>query len=416
MKCFLKWGDTAKAVVCSIVIVTVVFCINSAIGRIGSPSSLAKELASPREELQRWAIAEKMPIRYRAAFRILVKGTYKLLASDSNPELFRWIFIGYSYLFFLLMFAALYLLLRRLDIGPSWAAAASIATGLLPPVTFAYCFPVHTREDPAAYFLVVLGISAVLANKPIAALVISSAAALVRETTLVISAFFLWVDRRKRWRFLAVVIPFGIVVAVRTAMTWESYNPFHGFAYNVAHPLESAMFLVLTFSFMWPAGFQTFFILRSHRKKLNEPLRSIVETFPVIFMLIFTTTISMARIREIRLIFLFFPWMVPLFAVWLRANTSELKHLLKSTKSKIAAFLLFAALLCAAYLIAPFYEDAVWVYVFAVHAFIFIGVCAVLRGSKQRILSSLNIPIVKRSPMVRLNRSGNKVVSSFVNK
>jgi hypothetical protein len=311
------------------VVLVSVFFLNCALdGSIGSPLHLARELESPRSAPQDWLLQTKIPMKYRALFSWIVRGTWLSFLPNSGGKGFYATYFFWSFAFFYAAVIALYYLLRMLDFSKLLSFLGCILFLSLPPVMLAYVWPVHTREDPLAYLLVVLGIISVLRSKIIPLLIISVLGGLTRETTLIVPFVYAFYTKESyRRKSLVCVVSVASIIAVRIMLGYESYDPFDGGIYNIRHLPETILFLFITYGVFWIPSLVTLYEKWKRRASFRYCWRILVSSTPACLGLIVGTNFLFARVNEIRISFLSFPWIIPLCLCWLRENVFRLKPL-----------------------------------------------------------------------------------------
>lgn len=322
-----------------------VFWLNWAIGAsIASPGHLAHELQSPPNSPQEWGIQTWIPMKYRVLFYWIVKGTWSTLFPQSGAIGFYGVFIFWSILLFYASLIAFYFFLRTLDFSRSTSFVGCLLFLASPPVTLAYLH-VHTREDPLAYFLVVLAMVAVFKSKVVLVSLISILASLTRETTLIVPLVYLLVSGDSlRRRFLVFAPPVLSTLVLRILLGFVAYNPFFGSIRNIEYPVETVCFLFMTFGVLW---LPSFIRLRDMRKQECSPSyawRVLISSAPVALVLVMGTHVTLARAIENRISFLLFPWIIPLALHWFRANTGRIRTLAASRFYQAFAFFIFTFL------------------------------------------------------------------------
>jgi len=341
----IKKTEFAHLVVLLFLLV-VVFAFNwIAGGTITSPRHLAIDLASPPDSPQDWSVQYWIPTEYRALFRWIVQGTYSVLFSPTDAFGFYSAFVFWSFFFFGCALIAFYFYLRVLDLSSTAAFIGGLLFLASPPVLLAYKYPVYTREDPLAYFLVLLGLIAVFKSKAMWVSVISAVAALTRETTLILPLAYVLASRDP-WskKFLVCLPPLLAVVGVRFLLGFAAYDPFEGSIYNLQTPGQTLAFLFCAFGVLWLP-----YLIRMQDKWREGNFASyawqvLVATGPIILILVLGTQIVLARAREIRISFLLFPWVIPLALDWFRANGERLRALVFQIGFWVTAITILAIL------------------------------------------------------------------------
>ncbi|MDE3088653.1 MAG: hypothetical protein KGJ80_04630 [Chloroflexota bacterium] len=295
-------------------------------GTITSPRNLAIDLASPPDSPQAWGVQYWIPTKYRALFRWIVQGTFAAFFSPTDAVGFYGVFVSWSFVFFYGAVVAFYYYLQVLGFSKKTAFIGGVLFLASPPVMLAYKYPVYTREDPLAYLLVTLGLIAVYKSKPVILSLIATAAAWVRETTLILPLVYLLASKDSWRKRLAVcALPVAAVVGIRIMLRYAPYDPFEGSIYNFDVPLQSAAFIFCVFGVLWLPALFNLWQHRRDKRFPSEAWRFLVTTAPMAIILVVGTHIALARAREIRISFLLFPWIIPLALDWFRAHSDRLK-------------------------------------------------------------------------------------------
>lgn len=324
-----------------------VFFLNYALdGSIASPLNLAVELESPKSAPQDWLLQTRIPMKYRALFSWIVKGTWLSFLPNSGAKGFYATYLFWSFVFFFATVIALYYWLRMFDFGKLLSFLGCILFLSSPPVTFAYIYPVHTREDPLAYLLVILGMIAVFRSKVTAVILISILGSLTRETTLIVPFVYLFYTKDSLpVKFLVCLVSVSAIIGIRVFLGYQSYNPLvEGWAFNLSRLPETVLFLFMVYGVLWLPGLAGIYERWKNRASLSYYWRVLVSSTPACLGLILGTNLIFARVREIRIAFLSFPWIIPMCLGWLEAHSSQLKPLLSKRYywlSVVFVFLLF---------------------------------------------------------------------------
>jgi hypothetical protein len=307
-----------------------IFFLNFALnGSIARPLNLAVELESPKSAPQDWQLQTRIPMKYRALFRWIVKGTWLSFLPNSGAKGFYATYLFWSFVFFFTTAIALYYWLRMLDFGRLLSFLGSILFLSSPPVTLAYIHPVHTREDPLAYLLVILGMIAVFRSEVTMLVIISMLGGLTRETTLIVPFVYLFYTKESLpARFLVCLVSVSAIIGIRIFLGYQSYNPLvEGWAFNLRCLPETILFLFMVYGVLWIPGLAGIYERWKNRASLSYYWRVLVSSTPACLGLILGTNLIFARVREIRIAFLSFPWIIPMCLGWLEANSSPWKPL-----------------------------------------------------------------------------------------
>jgi hypothetical protein len=324
-----------------------VFSLNCVLnGSIARPLNLAVELESPKSAPQDWQQQTRIPMKYRALFRWIVKGTWLSFLPNSGARGFYATYVFWSFVFFFSTAVALYYWLRMLDFGKLLSFLGCIIFLSSPPVALAYVYPVHTREDPLAYLLVILGMIAVLRSEVTAVILISILGSLTRETTLIVPFVYLFYTKETLpVRFLVCLVSVSTMIGIRFFLGYQSYNSLvEGWAFNLRRLPETILFLFMVYGVFWIPSLAGIYQRWKNRASLSYYWRILLSSTPACLGLILGTNLIFARIREIRIAFLSFPWIIPMALGWLEGNSSLLKQVVSKRYywlSVVFMFLLF---------------------------------------------------------------------------
>src|SRR5690606_12299809 len=140
---------------------------------------------------------------------------------------------------------------------------------------------------------------------------------LCRETLLLLPFFYLLYGYASiRYRALVFLLGFGVFFLIRAVLNGEGYDPIAlGLMYNLGNMLEVIGFTFLVFSFMWPALFLDIYYIYTRVKNFTDrdPITLLRRSSLPILALVYATTFIGGRVNEIRLLFIFFPWIIVIF-------------------------------------------------------------------------------------------------------
>lgn len=307
-------------------------------GALASPASLLAELHGTADAEQPWQLGEKLPYRYRPLFRAAVLGVYDHL--PHSPESFYRLFVAASALSLLAACLALHALLRGLELDRRETTAGVVLFLLGFPVLFSHDMPIHTREDLLGYAWIALTLLAVVKERPwwqVALLGVVGAS--IRETCL-LGILPVWlVSKDERWQRAATyAIPGAAWLALRFAR-----NPGgQGYDYvsvstapTLEFPLEALLYLFACFGVLWVAAG-----LRLAER--NEPRHPLLA--PRVVLLAFLATAAtgwtMGMIREARITYILFPFVIPLALELFRSPRA--RAILRARPGWLAAGLVLA--------------------------------------------------------------------------
>lgn len=313
----------------------ILFCLNSFLGGyIANPENLAYALDSPPQAPQVWGLQTRLVFKYRLLFRWIVQGTWFILFSHDDAMGFYYVYVFYSFIFFYASLVSLYFLLKTLDFSESVSFAGCLLFLLSPPIILAYMDPVCTREDPLAYFLVILVMIAIIKLKPLLISILLVIAGLVRETTHILLPVYLLVSKDSLQKKVLVCIPpFLSTVVLRIFLGYGGvseyiHNPSRWSVYNIQYPFETISFLFLTFGILWLPSLAR--LTNALQKSLPSDYawEILIKSTPIALLLILGSCIILARPREMRITYLLFPWIIPLALDWFRLNIPRIKILI----------------------------------------------------------------------------------------
>lgn len=323
-----------------------VFALNILAGStITSPQNLAIDLASPPDAPQDWLVQNWALVKYRALFKWIVRGTWSLFFSPADTWSFFVVFVAWSFVFFYGTLITFYYYLRVLDFDRRASFIGCLVFLATPPVLLAYKYPVYTREDVLAYFLVLLGLLAIFKLKPALMSVFAAAAALTRETTLIVPLTYL-IAAHAAWRKRIVYIlpPLLALIGLRWLWGVANGNAFESSVLNLLFPGETIAFMFCVFGVLWlPMGLG----MRDRwhqRESLDYAWQVLTVSGPLIVALVIGAAIFLARAREIRSSFIVFPWALPFALDWFRKRTEYFARLVKNYRYWVFAFSILAAL------------------------------------------------------------------------
>jgi hypothetical protein len=329
-----------------LLLLLLVFGLNWIAGStITSPQNLAADLASPADSPQDWNIQDWSVVKYRALFRLIVRGTWSVFFAPVDAAGFYAVFVSCSFLLFFGTLVALYFYLRALEFDQRTSFAGCLLFLGSPPVLLAYKYPVYTREDPLAYLLVVVGLYAAFKSMAFLVSVISAAAALTRETTLILPlAYFLSAEESWHRRILVWVLPVLAFVGIRIVWGLVVGNSFESSILNFQAPVETAAFLFCVFGVLWLPYLSG---LAARWQKGVFPIhawRVLTSSGPIVFVLVMLATLTIGRAREIRISFLLFPWAIPFALDWFRSHSGYFLERARKLDFWAFAFLTLAVL------------------------------------------------------------------------
>jgi hypothetical protein len=309
-----------------------IFAFNAYAGTtISSPQNLAIDLASPPETPQAWQIQDWPVVKYRALFKTIVQGSWAQFFPPSDAWDFYLVFVGWSFFFFSCAIVTFYFYLRALDFDERQSFAGGLLFLLSPPVLLAYKYPVYTREDCLAYFLLTLGLIAAFKSKAFLVGLISVAATLTRDTAMILPLAYL-VGGRDSWPGRIYVAGMTAAAFVGIRLWWGVVvgNSFESSILNYLFPYETLAFLFCVFGALW---LPYVLGLRNRWQAADYPSeawRLLGTSGPIILAFVLISALTIARAREARIVYILFPWAIPFAMDWFRSNSEYVKRIVSS--------------------------------------------------------------------------------------
>jgi hypothetical protein len=337
-----------------IIILMAVFArhLTSETSLISDQAGLAQLLGSAGSgDVQEWKVSEWPSMRYRILFRGLILGTVEILGGEVSDSTFYHIFVGWCFGLTLLTLLALYYLLGTLGFGHPYRFLGGLLFLFSFPILFAYNYPVFTREDTLAFLWVTLGLIFLVRKRLIMASLIGILAVLSRETGIILAIAIFFGSSGSLLKRIAAIIPtIAALIAVRLIIGFESYNITAGFFRNLQLPIESLFFLFICFGFLWmlaPAGLSCI-----KKSILAGPGHKVMaRSFPWVLAAILAAAAAFSILRENRITFIIFPWIITLALFWIRENIASIMTAFKKKIMIIPLASIFAVLAVASLLI-----------------------------------------------------------------
>lgn len=308
-------------------------------GYLRSQTSLAKELKSPPDSIIQYRIAEQAPFKYRLLFPSVIKGTYYSLYDGNDSDGFYTTYKGWSLLFYISSACVFYFLLATCGFQPGYCFAGSVIFLLLPPMLMAFTLPVHTREDTLGYTLLFLGLIFLVKENRMWFLVTALAAALTRETLLILPLLYLFFSRDPLLlrRLFIAGLPCALWLAVRFLMGHEKYNTWEGLHWNLDNPEQVAGFLFIAFNVCWIPFVIHILFFRSEKSRQAGELSFFYRTALFTLAVILVTTFVGGIYNEIRLLYVLAPWVIIIFLDFIRIYMPVLTSNFKSGRYRLYA-------------------------------------------------------------------------------
>jgi hypothetical protein len=291
---------------------------------LGHDGLLARELRSPVDSVYQWRLADDAPFKYRMLFAGTVLATWTIWRTDANDNAsFKLIYRLLTFTCFTLAVLTFYLLLQTLGFNTMWSVGGAILYLLLPPMSMAFTYPVHTKEDLLGFVLLNTGLIAFLRRNDLLFFIVCVLGAFCRETLLILPFIYVFYsDSPIMRRIVIAAMPVLIFIGIRFVYGFQSYDILGmGFLRNVEFFFQSLAFLFMSFNVLWIL----FFFSRIKKyEMLTSSQKTMLDMSLVVFVLIFVTAFLGGRIMELRLIFLAAPWMIVSSLIVLRSRLESM--------------------------------------------------------------------------------------------
>jgi hypothetical protein len=347
-------------------------------GYLKCDACLGKEIQSHQDSLYQYKLSNKAPFKYRILFPVIVKTSHKIFFKADNSLGFYYTYKFWSWFFYICAACLVFKLMHIASFNDWLCFTGAVIFVLLPPMLMAYTLPVHTREDPLAYTILLLGLISLVQDKKWLFVLISIAGALCRETLLLLPMlYFFFSDDKNIVRRLTIpALPCFVWLTLRLAMGQGEYDIWEGFNWNNNNPEQVIGFLFVTFNVLWLAFV---FHLAEYKKKLqsNNKIRVFFYRSSILTVLVILSTTYFGGIyNEIRLLYLLAPWMILIGLDFLEQYGVEMKNIMATTRYLV--FIFFATVLCAVVMFFTFkYQDVLIVpgkYAVPYHLWIIVSV------------------------------------------
>jgi hypothetical protein len=313
---------------CIFSLITLVFAVN-VLARtntyISSPDRLVNALVRRVGQIPSWTVwGEKLeqPFPNRVLFRFLYVGVAR--AFGLGPFGVWAEFVALNYALSLAQAFVLYFYCARTLALPRAVAALSVGLVHLSFThVFAFEYPVYVIEDLLAYLLLLGGLTALSERKHRLFLACLVLGVLTRETLLILLVVY-WLHSRDSLvpKAVAAVLGVAAFAAPRLLLGNMVYNPLQvSLSINLQRPVEALIFVFATFGVLW---WTILLAWRENRWLIGTPLDRSIAIWAVILILI--ASLVGGRLRETRLVFLAFPWIVIPSAAYLVDQFERLKR------------------------------------------------------------------------------------------
>lgn len=293
-------------------------------GLLADASSLWRELHWSDD--RPWGMGLGEPYCYRPLFRAIVLAVCGVVGQD--PTSTYGVFLVLSALSLLLAAGCFDVLLGRLGFA-SHQRLAGVALFLLGfPVLFSHDIPIQTREDLLGYALIAATLVAVADDRPIVVGLLGAVGATVRETCL-LGVLPLVLVSRRRWQEVApgYLLPFLSLCLVRLAQAPSGPRlSLVELVVNSTKPTRDRPGEALLYAF---AAFGALWVAAALRLKDRTPSRHPLLAPRVVAAAAGSVVLFgwlMGMVRENRITYVLFPFVVPLALDWLWTHANALRR------------------------------------------------------------------------------------------
>lgn len=281
------------------------------------------------EALDYYKITNRAPFKYRLLFPAIVKSTFAATHSPDDVEGYYHTYKAWSLIFFTTAVLAMFLLLRTVGFDETYSFFGSMIFLFLPAMLMAFTTPVHTREDTLAYTLFFSGLIFLIRERRVPFVLISFLGVLTRETLLLLPLLYLFYskDANILRRLMISAAPAALFVAVRVFIGFDKYDVFEGLKWNLNNPEQVVGFLFITFNVCWiPFLLHLLHYRHSLSASQGSPVHFFYKTSIFSLAVILLTTFVGGIFNEIRLLYLFCPWIIIICVDFVRSNLGVLKR------------------------------------------------------------------------------------------
>ncbi len=296
-------------------------------GYLKSSQTLSKEIKTSSDSLYQYKLVSIPPFKYRILFPTLVKATHQTLFNPSNSIDFFRVYRLLSWLFLVLSAISFYHLLSTVGFSTNWAFTGVCIFLFMPPILLAYTVPVHTREDTLGYFLFFTALTYLIKKNVAVFVFIACFGVLCRETLLLLPLiyFFFFGEKNLLKRIFISILPICIWLILRYSLGDQHYDMQEGFRWNISNPVQVLAFVFITFNIGWLPFILSCMGLQIASEKETEGIRLIFRSGILTLTVLFVTTFFGGIFNEIRLLYLFVPWIVIYFLFFLQRYQKQLK-------------------------------------------------------------------------------------------
>lgn len=300
------------------------------------------------DSLDCYEITKKLPFKYRVLFPSIVNTSFYATHESNDPVGYFHTYKFWSLVFFVTSTLAMFYLLRSVGFEPGYSFSGALVFLLLPPMLLAYTLPVHTREDTLGYSLFFTGLIFLIKENRIWFIIVSLLGVFTRETLLLLPLLYLFYsgDKNLIRRFLISGAPVLVWIAIRLGIGMEKYDVWEGLKWNLDNPDQVIGFLFITFNLCWiPFLIHLIYYRSNLRSTEGQPIHFFYRTAVFSLFIILATTFIGGIFNEIRLLYLFVPWIIVIFIDFVRSNIGLFQASL--TKKTFWIYAFFALMFCS---------------------------------------------------------------------
>jgi hypothetical protein len=316
-------------------------------GYLRCNTCLGKEILSAPDSLYQYKLSAKAPFKYRMLFPTIVKTTHSIVFGKTNSDGFYYTYKFWSLFFYVTASCLLFYLMTVAGFSETLSFFGSILFVLLPPMLMAYTLPVHTREDPLAYTILIGGLIFLVKDYKWLFVMTAAIGVLCRETLLLLPMMYFFFSEDDKWirRFFIAGFPCAVWLALRLSMGHEEYDVAEGFRWNNNNPEQVVGFLFITFNLCWIPFLIHMLNFRRNTATSNKVRRFFFRSSWLALTVILLTTYFGGIYNEIRLLYLLAPWMILITLDFLERNMDAFKVIV--FKKGYLAFAVIVVALCA---------------------------------------------------------------------
>jgi hypothetical protein len=311
-----------------VLLVTLVFAVNVFLRSntyVSSPERLVGALVRRVGQAPGWSLwgrGLEQPFPNRVLFRVLYIGIARTFGLDSFGI---WLeFVALNYVLSLAQAFLLYFYCTRTLRLSRGTAALSIALVLLSFThLFAFEYPVYVIEDVLAYVFLLGGLIALSKQQTVLFQLCVVLGVLTRETLLILLVvYFLYSGHSSILKGVAAIPGLLALALPRLLLGNMAYNPLEvSLAINLQRPVEALVFVFAAFGVLWCV---IPFAWYENRLLGGTPLNRTIGVVAVALILI--ASLVGGRLRETRLVYLAFPWIVVPSAAYLVTQYDRLRR------------------------------------------------------------------------------------------